>query len=510
MATTSASKKKEGATFKPLWFILSFVALIAVLLMPTPASLPLMGKAALAILAFAVILWVTEAVTYPVSATIIVGLIILLLGFSPVQNLTQALGNPQSGGAVLKGDDLFGTGNALKLAFSGFSTSAVALVAAALFLATAMQVTNLHKRLALLVLSFVGNKTKNIVIGAILVSIILAFFVPSATARAGAVVPILLGMIAAFGATKNSKLAALLIITAVQAVSIWNIGIKTAAAQNIVAINFVNDQLGHDVSWGEWFLYAAPWSIIMSIVLYFVMLKVIPPEQDAIEGGTELVKQQLGELGPVKPTEWRLIIISLLLLVSWSTEKVLHPIDSSSITLIALAIMLTPKIGVMNWKEVESRIPWGTIIVFGVGISLGNVLLKTTAAQWLSDQTFGLMGLKGMPIVATIALISLFNILIHLGFASATSLASALIPVFISLTSTLSLGDNAIGFVLIQQFVISFGFLLPVSSPQSMLAYGTETFTVKDFLKAGIPITIVGYILVVIMSMTYWKWLGLL
>ncbi|HAR6480474.1 TPA: DASS family sodium-coupled anion symporter [Staphylococcus pseudintermedius] len=510
MATTSASKKKEGATFKPLWFILSFVALIAVLLMPTPASLPLMGKAALAILAFAVILWVTEAVTYPVSATIIVGLIILLLGFSPVQNLTQALGSPQSGGAVLKGDDLFGTGNALKLAFSGFSTSAVALVAAALFLATAMQVTNLHKRLALLVLSFVGNKTKNIVIGAILVSIILAFFVPSATARAGAVVPILLGMIAAFGATKNSKLAALLIITAVQAVSIWNIGIKTAAAQNIVAINFINDQLGHDVSWGEWFLYAAPWSIIMSIVLYFVMLKVIPPEQDAIEGGTELVKQQLGELGPVKPTEWRLIIISLLLLVSWSTEKVLHPIDSSSITLIALAIMLTPKIGVMNWKEVESRIPWGTIIVFGVGISLGNVLLKTTAAQWLSDQTFGLMGLKGMPIVATIALISLFNILIHLGFASATSLASALIPVFISLTSTLSLGDNAIGFVLIQQFVISFGFLLPVSSPQSMLAYGTETFTVKDFLKAGIPITIVGYILVVIMSMTYWKWLGLL
>ncbi|HEC2148574.1 TPA: DASS family sodium-coupled anion symporter [Staphylococcus delphini] len=510
MATTSASKKKEGATFKPLWFILSFVALIAVLLVPTPASLPFMGKAALAILAFAVILWVTEAVTYPVSATIIVGLIILLLGFSPVQNLTQALGNPQSGGAVLKGDDLFGTGNALKLAFSGFSTSAVALVAAALFLATAMQVTNLHKRLALLVLSFVGNKTKNIVIGAILVSIILAFFVPSATARAGAVVPILLGMIAAFGAAKNSKLAALLIITAVQAVSIWNIGIKTAAAQNIVAINFINDQLGHDVSWGEWFLYAAPWSIIMSIVLYFVMLKVIPPEQDAIEGGTELVKQQLAELGPVKPTEWRLIIISLLLLVFWSTEKVLHPIDSSSITLIALAMMLTPKIGVMNWKEVESRIPWGTIIVFGVGISLGNVLLKTTAAQWLSDQTFGLMGLKGMPIVATIALISLFNILIHLGFASATSLASALIPVFISLTSTLSLGDNAIGFVLIQQFVISFGFLLPVSSPQSMLAYGTETFTVKDFLKAGIPITIVGYILVVIMSMTYWKWLGLL
>lgn len=115
-----------------------------------------------------------------------------------------------------------------------------------------------------------------------------------------------------------------------------------------------------------------------------------------------------------------------------------------------------------------------------------------------------------MPLIAIIALISLFNILIHLGFASATSLSSALIPVFIALTQTLDLGDQSIGFVLIQQFVISFGFLLPVSSPQNMLAYGTETFTVKDFIKTGVPITVIGYILIVIMSMTYWKWIGIL
>ncbi|MGD3154071.1 SLC13 family permease [Staphylococcus warneri] len=505
--TETTKKEKKG--YKPLWIIISFIVLIAILLLPTPAGLPVMAKMTLAILAFAVIMWVTEAVSYPVSATLILGLIILLLGFSPVQNLSEQLGNPKNGDAIIKGSEILGTNNALTLAFSGFSTSAVALVAAALFLAAAMQETNLHKRLALLVLSVVGNKTKNIVIGAILVSIVLAFFVPSSTARAGAVVPILLGMIAAFKVSKESKLASLLIITSVQAVSIWNIGIKTAAAQNIVAINFINKNLGHDVSWGEWFMYAAPWSVLMSIALYFIMIKVMPPERESIEGGKALIKKELNQLGPVKASEWRLIVISLLLLVFWSTEKVLHPIDSASITLIALGIMLLPKIGVITWKGVENKIPWGTIIVFGVGISLGNVLLKTGAAQWLSDQTFGLMGLKGLPIIATIALITLFNILIHLGFASATSLSSALIPVFISLTSTLHLGDQSIGFVLIQQFVISFGFLLPVSAPQNMLAYGTDTFTVKDFLKSGIPLTIVGYILVIIFSLTYWKWLGL-
>ena len=40
-------------------------------------------------------------------------------------------------------DVLLGTSGALKLALGGFSNSAVALVAAALFLAAAMQATNL-------------------------------------------------------------------------------------------------------------------------------------------------------------------------------------------------------------------------------------------------------------------------------------------------------------------------------------------------------------------------------
>jgi di/tricarboxylate transporter len=155
-------------------------------------------------------------------------------------------------------------------------------------------------------------------------------------------------------------------------------------------------------------------------------------------------------------------------------------------------------------------IPWGTIIVFAVGISLGTILLDTQGAQWLSNKVFGSLGLESMPIIVTIAIVSLFNILIHLGFASATSLSAALIPIFIALTATIHLGDNRIGFVLIQQFVISFGFLLPVNSPQSMLAYGTGAFTAKDFLKSGVPLTIMGYLLILLFSMTYWKWVGLL
>ncbi|ARF14421.1 hypothetical protein SporoS204_09855 [Sporosarcina ureae] len=487
--------EKQKRNLKGLWILLAFAVLITIVLLPNPADLPVVGQRSLAILAFAVILWVTEAVPYPVSAAMILGLAAVLLGLAPNME------NPE---------ELLGTKNALRMALAGFSSPAVALVAAALFLATAMQTTNLHKRLALYILSKVGVKTGAIIFGSIVVSIVLAFFVPSATARAGAVVPILLGMVAAFGLPTNSRLGALLVITAVQSVSIWNVGIKTGAAQNMVALGFIEKEFGVSVAWSSWFLYAAPWSILMSIALFFIMKLVIKPETQVVEGGKELIQGQLKELGKIKASELRLIVVAVTLLFLWATEEKLHPFDTTTVTIVAIAILLTPKIGVFDWKTVQQMIPWGTIVVFAVGISMGTLLLDTTGAQWLSDKVFGAIGLDTMPLLATIALLSLFNILIHLGFASATSLSSALIPIFIALATTISLDVNEVGFVLIQQFVISFGFLLPVSAPQNMLAYGTGAFSVKDFLKTGVPLTIIGYLLILLFSATYWQWIGLL
>lgn len=500
-ATAPASQEREQgdkeasrSKGKIISFFLAFVALAAVLLIPID-GIEWQGQIALGMLAFAVIMWVTEAVSYPVSSVLIISLIALLVGLSP---------DPEAPG------EIFGTGPALSMALSGFSSGAVALVAAALALATAMQATGLHRRIALYVLKVAGEKTSRIVAGAIIISIILAFFVPSATARAGAVVPILLGMVAAFGLAVDSKLSALLVITAVQAVSIWNVGIKTAAAQNLVAIGFIEDQMGQTVSWGQWFMWAAPWSVLMSIALYFIMRAAIKPEVDHIEGGRALVEKQLAEMGPMTGAEKRLTAIAVVLLLFWATEGFLHPINSSTITLAAIAIMLLPGIGVMDFKYAQDHINWGTLIVFAVGISLGSFLLETGAATWLSEQTFGALGIASMPILATIAIVSLFNIIIHLGFASATSLASALIPVFIALAATLDVPNGGIGFVVIQQFVICFGFLLPISAPQNMLAYGTGAFSTRQFLKTGIPLTIVGYLLILLLSATYWQWIGLL
>lgn len=480
---------------KLLSIILAFVLFLIIILLPTPADLPQAGQVALGILVLAVTLWITEAVTYPVSAAIIVALISIFIGLSP------SLEDP---------NQVFGTKNALNMAMGGFSSSALGLVAGALFIASAMEATGLHKRIALYIMSKVGTNVNNLIIGTILVSTVLAFFVPSATARAGAIVPILLGIVAALGLPKDSRLSALLTITAVQSISLWNIGIKTAAAQNMVALGFIEDQFSVDISWGEWFLYAAPFTIIMSVVLFFVMKYMIKPEYDGLNNGKQIILEKLKELGPISSKEKRLIIYSITLLFLWTTEGILHPVDSTTVTLAVFALMIMPGIGVYTWKHVQTSVNWGTLIVFAVGISLGTTLLNTEGAQWFSDTVLGAVGINKMPLIAIIAVLSLFNILIHLGFASATSLASAFIPIVIALSTSLATDFNIIGIILIQQFVISFGFLLPVNAPQNMLAYGTGAFRAKDLLKTGIPLTIIGYLMIILFSATYWQWIGLL
>lgn len=413
-----AAAPKAG-TKKTIWLVVAFVATAVVLLPPTPEGLSVAAHRGLAILVFAVIVWLTEAVSYPVSAFSILAMLTLFMAFAP---------NPDDPTANL------GTSAALKQALGGFSNTAWALV-----------------------------------------------------------------------------LTALLVLTAVHASTIWNVGLKTGAAQNILADGFVKEAFGQSISWGTWFLAGGPWAIIMCVVLFFVMRHLFRPEVDRLVGGRELAGKQLAEMGPVSGAEWRLIAVTVALLILWSTEGTFHEIDSSTATVLAIAFLLLPKVGVFNWKQANSYMDWGTVFVLGVSISLGTVLLKSGAAKWLSDTVLAPIGLADKPIVVAVALAALFGILLHLGFASGSSLTSVFIPVMIALVGGFQLNTaQQIGFVMIMQFVVNFGFLLPISTPQGLLAFGTGTFTVRDFLRSGIPLTVIGYLLLVLFAGTYWNWIGVL
>ena len=491
--TLTAAAANEGF-FKKYGFYLALLVLCVIVSLPTPDGLSVAGHRMLGIMVFSVIVWATTAISYPVSAGVIIALMALLIGFAP---------NPATG-------KIFGTAAGLAMGLKGFSSTAFCLVGAALFLAAAMTKTGLDKRIALTVLSKLGTKSNHVVIGVICCGFILSFFVPSTTARVACLVPIVLGMISAFGVPLKSRFAGMLMITVAQVDSVWNVGIKTAAAQNMVAVNFIRTQLGVDISWMDWFIAAAPFAILMSFALYHVMMFLMPPEIKEIPGGKETVKKLLADMGKITTNEIKLLVISICLLILWTTEKKLHVIDTSTTTMVAITLLMLPKIGVMQWNEVVNKINWGTVVLFGVGISLGSALLSTKAATWLANVIVSTFDLADSTTLTVLAIMALFLIIVHMGFASAAGLASAIIPIIISVLQQLKTpGVNIIGMTMILQYVVSFGFILPVNAPQNMIAYGTNTFEVRDFVRSGIPLTLIGFALIMLLGSTYWKWLGL-
>jgi di/tricarboxylate transporter len=84
-----------------------------------------------------------------------------------------------------------------------------------------------------------------------------------------------------------------------------------------------------------------------------------------------------------------------------------------------------------------------------------------------------------------------------------------MVPIILSVLAAVQTpGINVVGMTMLLQFVVSFGFILPVNAPQNMIAYGTGTFVARDFIRTGLIITAVGIVLLVVFSLTYWSWMG--
>jgi sodium-dependent dicarboxylate transporter 2/3/5 len=118
-------------------------------------------------------------------------------------------------------------------------------------------------------------------------------------------------------------------------------------------------------------------------------------------------------------------------------------------------------------------------------------------------------GLQNSSALVILAVLTLFLTVIHLGFASATALASAMVPIVIAVLQGVATPNiNVVGMTMLLQFVVSFGFILVVNAPQNMVAYGTETFEARDFVRTGLVLTVIALALVMVLGATYWRWLG--
>jgi solute carrier family 13 (sodium-dependent dicarboxylate transporter), member 2/3/5 len=489
-----AMVSSRGTQLKPVWLVAGVGLLLLISFMPPRPGLSTAGQRVLGVLAFAVVMWISEAIPYVYTALATVVCLAILLGFAPAQGTTGAF---------------LGTPKALQIAVSGFVSGGTILVAAALFLTAAIDITGLNNRIAFAILKVLGPKTNRVFVGIIVIMLVLAFLIPSIIARAAAVTPLAMSLITVLGVDRKSIFARNLLICVGLAASISGIGVLSAGIPNVIAVSFIEQYLHHTITWMEWLRYSLPLSVALMLALYLLLIHFNKFEFTEIPGGRQAIDAAYSRLGPLSAEEKRLFIICGLTILLWATEAY-HKIDVNTVAIFAVMLVLTPYIGVVSWKELSKSANLGSIVfIASAAVSLGQALLQSGAATWLTKTTLGGLGLEHMHSSVMMVTLVIALVFIRFAFASITSATATLIPTLLALL--LNVGNPGLpvwGMALIATYTLYFSFVLPVSDPHLMIAYSTDTFDVKDLMRIGIPLTLIALIVLVILWFTYWKWLG--
>lgn len=479
---------------KVLIVIASLILLAALVMAPTPAGLSVAGQRVLAIMVFTIIMWITEAIPYNASAIFLTFALIIGMGFSPAQGVSGPL---------------LGTGKAIPLALSGFSNSGWVFVAAGLFMAAAITATGLERRIAYGILKCVGTKVNAIMAGIIITEFVLTFIIPSVIARAATMVPICLGLITAFNLPVDSNVGKASLMLAGILPSVTGNACLTGAAPNPIVIAFLVNAGIPAITYLEWIKYLFPFTVLFCVGLYFLIIKMFKFEYDELPGGKNYLNKCIADLGPMSKAEKRVTIIMIITILLWCTDK-LHHIDSSTVAIFSVLMMILPCVGICNWKELSKKVDWNTILLFGAGISMASMFTKTGGAKWLAQVLFIDSGIGNLPYLWIGISVALIMFIIRFCFTSITSCIAAITPAIIGFLVEMQIPSaTVIGIIMGVLVVAQSTSILPVTSAPAMIAYGTGGFKTKDMVRIGVPLAVVMYVLLFACMVSYWTILGL-
>ena len=225
---------------------------------------------------------------------------------------------------------------------------------------------------------------------------------------------------------------------------------------------------------------------------------IFPPEVKGIIGGKDTITSTLSKMGVMTKTEKVTLAILLFTIGLWVTTGITG-IDSYSVALIGAALYFIS--GVIDWKDAQKNIDWGLIIFFGGALSLGAALLNTGAAAWLIQDLINMMGSN----VSTLGIMLLLMVIAVLITQVMSNIALSAILVPLSVTLAAAQGQPIGIYAVPVAIACSLSFMFPMADPTVAMAYGTGYVKIKEILKAGIPMVVIGIVLTIIVLLTIAK-----
>ena len=486
---------------KTLLVVFALVSVALLICLPTPEGLSPQGHALLAVTFGMLVLWISQAVDFSASSFYLVGLMALTCG------LTE---NPARPGEIL------GPIQAVRLTMQGFSSPAWILVLCALFLAAVVDSSGLGKRLSLRFLSLAGISPRRILIATLILTLFLSIIIPSPAANSGLCTVLMLSVVRLLEIPIRSNLAKGIFLTVAFGPALSTIMILTAGGGPVQTASFIYQGTGYDLSWLDYFIYGAPMALGLCVVLYLLLRLLFPVEGITLPEAGRHLREAITACGPVSRQEKTVSAVLAVTIPLWATAKVLHPVDPATVAMLAVAFIFCP--GVMGkdfappWQALSKKVAWGTMMLFGAVLSLGQALLDSGAAAWLARETLVRMGLAEWPLMGIILGAGLIFALFGLAFSARSAAIGALTPTIIGFAQSLPPERQVPvwGLALVLNYALQFTIIFPANSPMAMIAMTSNSFATRDMMRLAIPLALAGFVLLAILSSTWWPFLNML
>ncbi len=488
-------RKIVGAVLAPVAFLLVYF----VVLRDTSLAEP--GRRLSAVLAAVAVLWVSEALPLPVTALL---------------------------GACLC--ILFGVADA-KTVLAQFAHPIIFLFLGSFFLARAMEIHKLDRRLALRILSvsWIGGRPARVLAAVGVITAAISMWV-SNTATTAMMLPIAMGILAALHDVRvrdglasgpldarRWPFATGMMLMIAYSASIGGIGTKVGSPPNLITLGAL-EKVDVHITFFTWMKIMVPMLAVMFVVLFGLLHFMHPDRTRRATAGSEsaglltYLRSERERLGPWTRGQVNTLIAFLVAITLWIVPGFIQAAAPRNAThasaffeqrmpetVVALVAALLLFVLPTNWRRGEFtltwsqavRIDWGTLILFGGGLSLGQLMFDTGVAKaighWAVDHTgaHGVWGLTAAMIVLGIVLSEATS-----NTASATMLA----PIAIAIAAGMHVSPipPALGACL----GASFGFMLPVSTPPNAIAYGSGLVPIGRMMRAGFLFDALGAVVI--------------
>jgi sodium-dependent dicarboxylate transporter 2/3/5 len=462
------------STSKRIGFILGPLLFILVRLFFKPEGLPDEANAILASTLWIAVWWITEAI--PIAVTALLPIILF----------------PLTGGLNLN------------TTTSAFGHKFVFLYMGGFIIAIAIEKWNLHKRIALNIIKFIGLDVKKIILGFMVATAFLSMWI-SNTATAVMMLPIGIAIINQLKDNPNTVedenlvFGKALMLAIAYSASIGGVATLIGTPPNLVLAGVVLDTYNYEITFLQWFMFGFP----IAVILLFICWKYLTSfafkfEQREFPGGKAEIKRLLTNLGNISYEEKMVAAVFATTAFFWITrsflfDKLLPELDDTIIAIaFAVVLFLIPSKDksqqLMNWDDAV-KLPWGIILLFGGGMAIANGFESSGLALWIGKQMTLLMGMTTLILV--LLLIAAVNFLTEITSNLATT--AMLLPVLAPMAITVDLHP----FVLMVGAAVaaSCAFMLPVATPPNAVVFGAGYLRIPDMVNKGFVMNIVSIII---------------